>query len=88
MYQAKLMVLAMLCALTFMVMVASSGGTVNLVVGVTEVQQVERAYGYPQYTYVEFWGGNPCVVYVYPEWNYYRYVYTYNGVVVHVDKRW
>ena len=88
MYQAKLMVLAMLCALTFMVMVASTGGTVNLTVGVTEVAQVEQVYGYPEYTYVGWWDGLPCYVYVYPVWGHYRHVYTYNGLVVHVEERW
>lgn len=85
MYPGRLMILAFVFMTMAIFMTASSSGTFNMTVGVTEVVQVEQHYGPPSYTYMGAWDGYPCVVYVYPHWGFTRYVYTYGGFVVHVE---
>jgi hypothetical protein len=80
-----MMMVTFMIAVMAIFMTASSGGTFNMTVGVTEVVAVEQHYGPPSYTYMGSWDGYPCVVYVYPHWGFTRYVYTYGGFVVHVE---
>lgn len=86
MYELRLVVMAFLCAMLLVAMVDS--GTVNLTVGVTHVQQIESHWGHPANTYITYWNGTPCLVYVYPYWAGTRHVFIHNNVVIHVEERW
>jgi hypothetical protein len=85
MYPGQMMMFTFLVVVMAIFLTASTGGTFNMTVGVTEVVQVEQHYGAPSYTYMGVWDGYPCVVYVYPHWGFTRYIYTYGGFVIHVE---